>query len=55
MRFEDEKNVQRRKKRKPRKKKKTDEDPPTDYECDWRSRIKDSKILDDPNLPQEIK
>ena len=46
---------QRRKKRKPRKKKKIDEDPPTDYECDWRAKAKDSKIFDDPNLPIEIK
>ncbi len=44
-----------KKKRKPKKKKKIEEDPPTDYECDWRAKIKDSKILDDPNLPHEIK
>jgi splicing factor U2AF subunit len=32
-----------------------DDDPPTDYECDWKAKIKDSKIYEDPNLPKDIK
>ena len=32
-----------------------EEEPETDYEVDWRPKIKDSKILEDPNLPKDIK
>jgi splicing factor U2AF subunit len=27
----------------------------TDYEQDWEERMKNSKILEDPNLPEEVK
>lgn len=32
-----------------------EEEPLTDYECDWKAKIKDSKVYEDPHLPQEIK
>ena len=49
------KDDQKKKKKKARKKKKLDDEPLTDYEADWKSKIKESKILDDPNLPKDIK
>jgi len=40
-----------------KKKKKVEvvEEAETDYEQDWQERMKKSKILDDPNLPEEVK